>query len=406
MGDPSYNPSPTNPNNPSIIHPYDTIVKPGNKNEKISSIENRFSTFRKNRQYILNAENIKGKREALEPQINITKVSNALKDQGTGLTQFTVNGLYSVFNQDKNLEKNAVQGILQTYSEFYPEKAEKYLNKDSSGKFSFKVGTDARGLVAKDFVELVQDTPFEKIDKYVKEQNEYISTNHGILKQALDEGKITEDELFDLAEQSEREKALTFDVGILPKDKTAIEEISGMATFIGTNAEIVDKQSGDSKPSKKSVSQEITDRGGIDRWTYNPLDGTVDYWTKDGGIVRTNINENGTKVVKEISGIISSTIDSYYKNDVNLVEIPLPVAYTNEEGKRERLQIKIIKEFDPATKTIQKVMGMEEIQYDKDGNPYIGFRRMEPDQFINEMFAQIELFKGERIQQKPKDPNK
>ena len=49
---------------------------------------------------------------------------------------------------------------------------------------------------------------------------------------------------------------------------------------------------------------------------------------------------------------------------------------------------------------------MEEIQYDKDGNPYIGFRRMEPDQFINEMFAQIELFKGERIQQKPKDPNK
>lgn len=394
-----------NPNSPHI-NSYDTIVKPGEKSTSISDIENRFSTFRKNRQYILNAENIKGKREALEPQINITKVSNALKEQGTGLTQFTVNGLYSVFNQDKNLEKNAVQGILQTYAEFYPEKAEKYLDRDSSGKFSFKVGTDARGLVASDFVKLVKDQPFEKIDKYIKEQNEYISTNHGILKQALDEGKITEDELFDLAEQSEREKALTFDVGVIPKDEKAIEEVNGMARFINTEAQVIDEKSGKSKKSKNSVWEEIEERGGIDRWTYNPLDGTIDYWTKNGGIVRTDVNKNGTKVVKELSGIISATIDSYYKNDVNETSISLPIYYKDEDGNEQSLKIKVVKQFDPINKNIVRRIGIEELKTDSNGEQYVSIREVRPDRFINEMFSQIELFKGERIQQKPKDPNK
>lgn len=401
---PDYNPSPSNPNNPAIIHPYDTIVKPGNKNEKISSIEDRFSSFRKNSQYVTGIKDVETKREELAPKIDIKNVSNALKP--LGLTQFTPNALFSIFNDGRNIDSNAVQGILETYSEFYPEKAEKYLDRDSSGKYSFKTSINARGLVAKDFVELVDQKPFERVDKYTKEQNEYFSKNHGLLKQALDEGKITQEELFNLAEQSEKEKALTFDVGIIPKDDKAIEEINDMARFISSKATIVDEGSGEEKSSKKTVWEEITERGGINRWTYNPLDGTIDYWTKNGGVVRTDINKDGTKVVKEISNIISSTIDSYYRNDTNLTEIPLPIGYTDESGKNEKLKIKIIKQFDPVTGSIKKVMGMEELQQDRNGDYYIGFRKMEPDEFINQMFAQIELFKGERIQQKSKDPNK
>lgn len=400
MQNPDYKHSPVNP----IIHPYDTIVKPGNKNEKISSIVDRFNSFRKNSQYVTGIKNVKTKREELAPKIDIKNVSNVLKP--LGLAQFTTNALTSIFNDGRNINSNAVQGILETYSEFYPEKAEEYLDKDSSGKYSFKTSINARGLVANDFIELVNEKPFERVDKYTKEQNEYFSKNHGLLKQVFDEGKITQEELFNLAEQSEREKALTFDVGIIPKDDKAIEEINDMARFISSKAIVVNESSGEERSSKKTVWEEITERGGINRWTYNPLDGTIDYWTKNGGVVRTDINKNGTKVVKEISNIISSTIDSYYKNDTNLTEIPLPISYTNDQGKNEKLKIKIIKEFDPATRSIRRIMGMEELQQDRNGDYYIGFRKIEPDAFISQMFAQIELFKGERIQQKSKDPNK